>query len=146
MRKGASSTAAITSCPHARPTLKSNVERNRMSRHILCLVYSLGFVVCAAPTLGTPDETSLRVHVVPHTHDDAGWLKTVDQYYVGSKQHIQSACVRLILDTVVQCLLNDPSRKFTFAETSFFSMWWRQQEDSLKAQVPLSLSWTASII
>ncbi|KAH9710934.1 putative alpha-mannosidase [Citrus sinensis] len=61
----------------------------------------------------------LNVHLVAHSHDDVGWLKTVDQYYVGSNNSIQSACVENVLDSVVEALRRDPNRKFVFAEMHF---------------------------
>lgn len=57
----------------------------------------------------------INVHLVSHTHDDVGWLKTVDEYYYGSHQQSQHAGVQYILDSVVASLLRNPDRKFTCA-------------------------------
>lgn len=77
-----------------------------------------------------PDE--LNVHIVPHTHDDVGWLKTVDQYYYGSKPLIQKAGVQYILDSVVRALDEDPERRFIYVESAFFFKWWNNQSDRIK--------------
>jgi alpha-mannosidase len=77
----------------------------------------------------------LNVHVVPHTHDDVGWLKTVEQYYFGLNNSIQHASVHDILDSVVAALLENPSRTFTYVEVKFFSMWWEEQNDAVKDTV-----------
>ncbi|KAK3157330.1 hypothetical protein QOZ80_2AG0119610 [Eleusine coracana subsp. coracana] len=77
----------------------------------------------------------LNVHLVPHSHDDVGWLKTVDQYYVGSNSTIQGACVMNTLDSVVDALAADPARKFVFAEQAFFQRWWVEKSSKIKAVV-----------
>jgi len=82
-----------------------------------------------------PDDDHLYVHLLPHTHDDVGWLKTVDEYYSGFNQSQQVAEVHLILDTVVDELLDDPTKVFTYVEMKFFSMWWSHQTDERKEDV-----------
>lgn len=77
----------------------------------------------------------INVHIVPHTHDDVGWLKTVDQYYYGTKSFVQKANVQIILDSVVTELLKDPEKRFIYVESAFFFKWWDQQTDALKEQV-----------
>lgn len=77
----------------------------------------------------------LNVHIVPHTHDDVGWLKTVEQYYYGTKMEIQKASVQLILDSVIEELLKDPNKRFIYVESAFFFKWWDHQTDSLKDKV-----------
>merc|ERR1719376_44225 len=69
----------------------------------------------------------LNVHLVSHTHDDVGWLETVDQYYADQ--------VQFILDTVVQELANDPAKKFIYVEMAFFWRWWKEQDDATRETV-----------
>ncbi|XP_046463564.1 lysosomal alpha-mannosidase-like [Daphnia pulex] len=77
----------------------------------------------------------INVHVVPHTHDDVGWLKTVDQYYYGSKTGYQRAGVQYIIDSVIKELVKDPARRFIYVEMAFFSQWWQEQTEEKKAVV-----------
>ncbi|XP_042885144.1 lysosomal alpha-mannosidase-like isoform X3 [Penaeus japonicus] len=77
----------------------------------------------------------LNVHLVCHTHDDVGWLKTVDQYYYGAKNDIQMAGVQYVLDSVVRALLEDPNKKFIYVESAFFFRWWDEQTESMQRAV-----------
>lgn len=77
----------------------------------------------------------LNVHIVAHTHDDVGWLKTVDQYFYGTEQHYQKANVQRILDSVIASLLKDPTKRSIYVEAVFFFKWWQLQPETYKHQV-----------
>ncbi|KAM6583976.1 hypothetical protein CsatB_010978 [Cannabis sativa] len=86
-------------------------------------------------TTSTIVNGKINVHLVPHTHDDVGWLKTIDQYYVGSNNSIQDACVQNVLDSLVPALLADKNRKFIYVEQAFFQRWWDEQSEVVKSTV-----------
>ncbi|CAG5117924.1 unnamed protein product, partial [Candidula unifasciata] len=66
----------------------------------------------------------INVHLVPHTHDDVGWLITVDQYYYRQ--------VQFILDGVIAELQADPTKRFIYVEIAFFSRWFNEQNDATR--------------
>lgn len=76
--------------------------------------------------LDGPYPEKLTVHMIHHTHDDVGWLKTVDEYYSGVNDDIQRVGVNLILDEVMRELLLDKEKRFSYVEMKFFSMWWER--------------------
>jgi alpha-mannosidase len=116
-------------------------------RTIIIYILILACVSCRAARLGPYDTSATRdddataaskkiqIHIVPHSHDDAGWLKTVDQYYYGLRQDIQPAGVQYTLDTILMSLSSDRHRRFTFAEMAFFERWWNQQDEDTQSTV-----------
>ncbi|CAH9082893.1 unnamed protein product [Cuscuta europaea] len=111
-------------------------------REFWLLGFNLAAVVCVVESKYMVYDTSativpekLNVHLVPHTHDDVGWLKTVDQYYVGSNNSIQGACVQNVLDSLIPALLADKNRKFIYVEQAFFQRWWRNQSPTMQTIV-----------
>ena len=77
--------------------------------------------------------TVLQVHIVPHTHDDVGWRKTVEQYFYGWNDTMDPrGHVRDILSTAVEALLEHEARTFTYVEQKFFTLWWDEQNDSVR--------------
>uniref|UniRef100_A0A8C9Z7W3 Alpha-mannosidase n=1 Tax=Sander lucioperca TaxID=283035 RepID=A0A8C9Z7W3_SANLU len=92
-------------------------------------------LTCGYESCHATKPNMLNVHLVPHTHDDVGWLKTVDQYYYGDRNDIQHAGVQYILDSVVDQLLKNPDRRFIYVETAFFYRWWKQQSSSMQQTV-----------
>ena len=91
----------------------------------------LALTITSCPIVGA----ITTVHIVPHTHDDVGWLKTVDQYFTNSNNSIQVAGVRQILNSVVAQLSQDPSRQFTYVEQAFFQRWYRELDAMQRANV-----------
>ena len=70
----------------------------------------------------------LQVFVVPHSHNDPGWIKTFDAYFKTQTRHI--------LNNMLSFLLQNPSMTFVWAETSYFAYWWETlASDSEKDQV-----------
>ena len=60
----------------------------------------------------------LNVHIVAHSHDDVGWQKTVDEYYIGNSKaewegvwSNQKVGVQDIFDSVIRELLFDEDKK-----------------------------------
>jgi Glycosyl hydrolases family 38 N-terminal domain len=80
-------------------------------------------------------DNHLYIHLIAHSHDDVGWLKTVDGYFSGTKVDIQDANVEMTLDTTIAELLKDTRRRYTQVEMKFFSMWWKDQTEETKAAV-----------
>ena len=73
------------------------------------------------------NERKLKVIVVPHSHTDPGWIKTLDKYYQDQTKHIFSL--------MVEKLEQFPQMRFIYAEMSFFTMFWNEISPSMKGRI-----------
>lgn len=89
-------------------------------------VWKQGWKLEYEESMWTKDR-KLRVFVVPHSHNDPGWLKTFDKYYLDQTRHI--------LDNMAAKLGVDKRRRFIWAETSYLSHWFDQQSEEIKSKV-----------
>ncbi|XP_077497606.1 lysosomal alpha-mannosidase-like [Amblyomma americanum] len=69
----------------------------------------------------------INMHVLSHSHLDAGWIEPLDTIYENS--------VRLIYNTSLDALSQNPNRRFVSAENIYFSRWWREQPSDIKNTV-----------
>jgi len=69
---------------------------------------------------------ALTVHIVAHTHDDPGWLITVDEYYIQE--------VEWIFYTMIPVLKDNPERRFTYVEMAYMHRWWEEIDNHLKKE------------
>lgn len=69
----------------------------------------------------------LKVFLVPHSHNDPGWVKTFDQYFEQQ--------TKAILSNMLVQLIQNPSMTFIWAEISYFSKWFEPLSDTQKQDV-----------
>ncbi|XP_053682330.1 alpha-mannosidase 2 [Sabethes cyaneus] len=65
-----------------------------------------------------PQRPPLRIVVVPHSHNDPGWLKTFVNYFQSD--------TRQILNLAVTKMPEYSNMSFIWSEISFLQMWWDQ--------------------
>ena len=64
------------------------------------------------------EEEVVKVHVVPHSHMDAGWLYSVDYLYKYGASKIFTA--------IYNSLMADKKRTYTHGDIYFFRRWYME--------------------
>lgn len=66
----------------------------------------------------------LKVFILPHSHNDPGWLISMTEYFEKD--------TKKILNLIVEQLMMKKEMKFIWTEISFLELWWQQASDEQK--------------
>ncbi|CAH1102433.1 unnamed protein product [Psylliodes chrysocephalus] len=69
-----------------------------------------------------PERPHLKVIIIPHSHNDPGWLKTFEHYF-----HSTS---RQIMNNMITKLQQHKNFTFMWSEISFLNAWWEEAHPS----------------
>ena len=89
---------------------------------------------------------AVNVHLLAHSHDDVGWLKTAQQYFDGAQViglepypslsvYYANGAVQFILSSVVAALAENADRRFVVVEQWFFQRWFEAETSETQAVV-----------
>ena len=81
-------------------------------RALKLTLFAALFLTCAVFGYDRRENERVQVHFVPHSHMDAGWLKTYDEYY--------DEKVSRIFDSVFAKLKEDRIFTYTVGDIAFF--------------------------
>lgn len=90
---------------------------------------------CRSPKRNrTSSSPKITVHLIPHSHMDLGWVKTVDELYTGHNfddQKVgyknQEERIEYTLDTVIATLTRDSEKTFALADVFYFRIWYNSR-------------------
>ncbi|VDO08175.1 unnamed protein product [Rodentolepis nana] len=85
-------------------------------------VWKQGFEIPYDPL--DQDIQELEVIILPHSHQDTGWIRTIDEYFESQS--------RKGFDSTVDFLGKNPSSRFIYAEVSFLDLWWQTLAPSVR--------------
>lgn len=72
--------------------------------------------------MNDPQRPPLKIVIVPHSHNDPGWLKTFVNYFQSD--------TRQILNLAVSKMPDFDNMTFIWSEISFLNLWWEQAHPS----------------
>lgn len=73
------------------------------------------------------EDNKLKVFVMPHSHNDPGWIQTFDEYYERSTKQIFANMLRHLTD--------DEQMTFNWAEICYFSRWYETLSKEAQGKV-----------